>query len=77
MIISSTKLFLVSGFVEDISVHLPEIESMSCEDIFLKGGTIALQGENAEDSSEIEASTRSTNHINVLPVARVLVRERF
>ena len=78
MTMSSTKIFLMSDFIEDMSARLTEeIEGMTCEDIFLKAGTIALRGENAEDSSESGTSTRSTSRAKILPVARVLVREKF
>jgi hypothetical protein len=77
MTMSSTKLFLMCGFIEDLSARLTEeIEGMTHEDIFLKAGTIALRGENAEDSSESEASTHSTSQVKILPVIRVLVREK-
>ena len=78
MTMSSTRIFLMCDFIEDMSARLTEeIEGMTCEDIFLKAGTVALRGENTEDSSESGTSTRSTSRAKILPVVRVLVREKF
>ncbi len=78
MTLSSTKLFLMNDFIEDMSARLTgEIDGMKCEGIFLKAGTIKLERGDARRESGSEASTRSSNQPKVLPVVRECVRDEF